>query len=126
MAVTFPELKTFFTSSVSMVAPVSLIATYPTPALLATARPEEVRQVLRHARDYRHVHGVERLQALARNSSGLPPDPGRAWRLRWVTDFLLTNFRYQAALNKRIKELVKEWEGYEWIAQVPYSSPLTL
>jgi transposase len=126
MAVTFPELKTFFTSSVSTVAPVSLIAAYPTPALLATAPPEEVCQVLGQARDYRHIHRVGRLQALARNSSGLPPDPGRAWRLNWLTDFLLTSFRHQAALDKRIKELVEEWEGYQWIAQVPYSSPITL
>jgi hypothetical protein len=46
MAVTFPELKTFFTGSVSSLAPVSLIAEYPTPALLATAPREEVREIL--------------------------------------------------------------------------------
>ena len=46
MAVTFPELKTFFTSSVSTVASIRLIATYPTPALLAEAPAEEVYDVL--------------------------------------------------------------------------------
>ncbi|NIN64450.1 MAG: hypothetical protein GTO63_07060, partial [Anaerolineae bacterium] len=32
MALIFPELKTFFTSSVSTVVPVKLVAAYPTPA----------------------------------------------------------------------------------------------
>jgi hypothetical protein len=32
MAVVFPELKTYFTGSVSSIAPVRLIAAYPTPA----------------------------------------------------------------------------------------------
>lgn len=94
MVVTFPELKTFFTSSVSTVVPVSLVAAYPTPALLAEASAEEVRQVLWKARGYRHTHRAAELQALAGDSSGLPPDPGRVWRLEWLTNFLRTNFRY--------------------------------
>jgi transposase len=126
MAVTFPELKTFFTGSVSTVVPVSLVAAYPTPALLADAPEEEVRQVLWQERGYHQAHRVAELQALARSSSGLLPDPGRAWRLRWLTDFLLTNFRHQATLDKRIKELVEQWEDYALVAQVPYSGPATL
>jgi hypothetical protein len=43
MAVTFPELKTFFTSSVSTITPVRLIAAYPTPALLAATPSEQTR-----------------------------------------------------------------------------------
>ena len=126
MAVIFPELKIFFTSSVSTVVPVRLVATYPTPALLAEAPAEKVRQVLWKARGYQHTHRVAELQALARDSSGLPPDPGRAWRLEWLTNFLLTNFQYQAALDKRIKELVEQRDSYELIVKVPYSGPATL
>lgn len=37
MAVVFPELKTFFTQSVSTIAPVTLIAAYPTPADFSSA-----------------------------------------------------------------------------------------
>jgi len=126
IAVTFPELKTFFTSSVSTVVPVSLITAYPTPALLAEAPAEEVHQVLWEARDYQHARRVDGLQALARNSSGLLPDPGRVWRLNWLTCFLLTNSRHQAALDKRIKELLEQREDYELIVNVPYSGPATL
>jgi hypothetical protein len=32
--------------------------------------------------------------------SKLLPEPGRAWRLAWVTDFLLANFEADAALDK--------------------------
>ena len=110
MAVSFPELKTFFTSGVSTVVPVSLVAAYPTPALIAEASEEKLRQVLWKARGYQHAHRVEELQALARNSSGLLPDPSRVWRLEWLTDFLRTNFRHQATLGKRIKELVEQHE----------------
>jgi transposase len=126
MAVVFPELKTFFTSSVATVVPVSLMAAYPTPALLAEAPEEDVHRVLWKARGYQHAHRVAELQALARDSSGLLPDPGRVWRLEWLTDFLLTNFQHQAALDKRIKELVEQRDGYELIVNVPYSGPAAL
>ena len=126
MAVTFPELKLFFTSSVSTVGPVSLVAAYPTPALLAETAKEEVYQVLWKAGCYQHARRVAELQALARDSSGLLPDPGRVWRLEWLTGFLLTNFRYQASLDKQVQELVKQREGYELIVNVPYSGPNTL
>jgi hypothetical protein len=125
MAVTFPELKTFFTGSVSTVAPVSLVAAYPTPALLAEAKTDEVKDVLRQAGDYQHAHRASELLTLACDSSGLMPDPGRAWRLEWLTKFLLDNFRYQAELDKRIKRLVREREDYPLIADVPYSGPNT-
>src|SRR3989337_188954 len=58
MAGVHPELKTFFTGSVSSIAPVRLIAAYPTPAELAAASAEEVRAVLWQARAYHHAHRV--------------------------------------------------------------------
>jgi transposase len=126
MAVVFPELKTFFTRSVSSIAPVSLIAAYPTPAELAAASAEEVRSVLWQAGAYHHAKRVHELQAMAHSSSGLLPDPQRAWRLGWVTGFLLANFKAQAALEKQVETLVTEREDYQWIVDVPYSGPATL
>jgi transposase len=126
MAVTFPELKTFFTSSVSTIAPVRLIAAYPTPALLAQAPAEEVHNVLWQGGAYQHARRVNKLQALARDSSGLLPDPGRAWRIEWLTNFLLSNFLYQAALDRQLKKLVEQRREYKWIVTVPYSGPATL
>jgi transposase len=126
MAVTFPELKTFFTSSVSTVVPVRLIAAYPTPAMLAAASDEQVYDVLWKAGAYQHARRVDELQTLARDSSGLLPDPGRAWRIEWLTNFLLTNFLHQGALNKRLKRLVEQRPDYELVVNVPYSGPDTL
>ncbi|MEA3374583.1 MAG: transposase [Chloroflexota bacterium] len=126
MAVTFPELKTFFTSSVSTVGPVSLIAAYPTPGLLAEAPEEEVGQVLWQARCYHHARRVGELQRLARASSGLLPNPGRAWRLKWLTDFLLTNFQHQKALDTQIEDLVEQRDDYQLIVNVPYAGSATL
>lgn len=126
MAVTFPELKTFFSSSVSTVAPVRLISAYPTPALLAEASAQEVHRVLSEAGAHRHAGRVDELQKLARDSSGLLPDPGRAWRIEWVTQFLLTNFEYQRTLSKRVRMLVEQREEYALLVHVPYSGPSTL
>jgi hypothetical protein len=126
MAVTFPELKTFFTSSVSTVGPVSLVAAYPTPTLLAQAPQEHVRQVLWEARCYKHACRASELQRLARDSSGLSPNPGRAWRLTWLCDFLLANFRHQKALHQQIEDLVDQRDDYELIVNVPYAGPATL
>jgi len=126
MAVTFPELKTFFTSSVSTVVPVRLVAAYPTPALLAEATEEEVKDVLWQAGGYQHAHRASELLTLARDSSGLLPDPGRAWRLEWLTNFLLTNVQYQAQLDKCVEGLLEQREDYELIVKVPYSGPNAL
>jgi len=126
MAVTFPELKTFFTSSVSTIVPVRLIAAYPTPALLGAAPSEQVYEVLWKASAYQHARRVDELQALAQDSSGLLPDPGRAWRIEWLTHFLLTNFLHRATLNKRLKKLVQQRDDYASIVEVPYSGPATL
>jgi hypothetical protein len=126
MAVVFPELKAFFSFSVSTAVPVRLVAAYPTPALLAEASEEAVREVLWQARGYQHARRVAELQALAADSSGLLPNPDLVWRLEWLTDFLLTNFRHQATLEDRITRLVEQRQDYQLIAQVPYASPATL
>jgi len=126
MAVVFPELKTFFTSSVSTAVPVRLVAAYPTPALLAEAPEEAVREVLWQACGYQHARRVAELQALAAESSGLLPNPDLVWRLEWLTDFLLANFHHQATLERRVTKLVEQRRDYQLIAKVPYASPATL
>lgn len=126
MAVIFPELKTFFKSSVSTVAPISLVARLATPAELAEAPLEEVRALLREVRAYQHAERAAELQALARTSSGLVPDPGRAWRLSWLTEFLLKNIQLQAALEKQIAGRVTNKPEYQLLEAIPYSGPVTL
>jgi hypothetical protein len=126
MAVVFPELKTFFSKSVSSLAPVNLMAAYPTPAEIAAASVEEVKAVVWSAEAYHHARRVEELQELARHSSGLLPDPGRAWRLEWLAGLLLSHLQAQAELEKQVKMQVTRHADYAWIEAVPYAGPATL
>ena len=126
LAAVFPELKTFFTKSVSTVAPVTLIAHYPTPAELAAAPAEEVKAVLWEVGAYHHAKRVGELQRLARTSSGLLPGPSQAWRLAWLPEFLLHNFAAAKALRKRVVAVVTQREDYAWLATVPAATPATL
>ena len=102
------------------------MAAYPTPALLAKAPEDEVREVLWKTGAYHHAKRASELCVLAGNSFGLLPDPGRVWRQEWLTHFLLTNFEYQAALDRRIKLLLEQRDDYQLITTVPYSGPNTL
>jgi hypothetical protein len=79
--------------------------------------------VLWEACCYHHVYLMSELQDLARDSSGLLPNPGRAWRLKWLTDFLLTNFRCHKALDKQIEERVEQRDDYQWIFNFPTPGP---
>jgi transposase len=126
IAVVFPELKFFFESSVSSFVPISLMAQYPSPGEIASAKSEDVYEVLWKAKGYQHAKRVEELQALARNSSGLLPDPGRAWRLSWLADFLLANLQLQAQLDKQIEHLCNSQANYALLVGIPYSGPNTL
>ena len=122
----FPELKTFFTKSVSTVGPVSLMAAYATPKLLSEAPEEDIRRVLQATSCHRHAKRVSELQELARDSSGVRPNPGRLWRVNYLTSFLLTNFPHQKALDHQIKELVEQRDDYHLVVKVPRSGPATL
>jgi hypothetical protein len=126
MAGIFPELKVFFTSSVSTVGPVSLMAAYPTPDQLSEATEEDVRRVLKKASCHSHAARVDEVLELARDSSGVPPTPGRLWRVRYLADFLLTNFTHQKALKRQIEDLVEPRDDYQLLVDVPRSGPTTL
>jgi hypothetical protein len=126
MAVVFPELKIFFTRSVASLAPVRLVAAYPTPAELAAASAEDVQAVLWATGVYHHARRVGELQELALHSSGLLPDPGRAWRLEWLTGLLLSHLEAQAELSKQLKAQVIRHPDYVWIEPVPYAGSATL
>ena len=126
MAVVFPELKVFFESSVARPVSVALMATYPSPAEIAAAPAQEVRTVLWEAKGYQHAKRVSELQALARESSGLLPDPTRAWRMNWLTHFLLMNFQAQNDIYKQIKRRLILHPGYDLLKPIPYTGLTTL
>ena len=126
MAMTFPEMKFFFEGSVSSLVPVRLMAHYSSPAEIAAADPGELSEILRKARGSRHAKRVKELQELARTSSGILPDPGRAWRLAWLTQFLLTNFELLAQLDRQIEHLCDSHPGYGLLMGIPYAGPNAL
>lgn len=63
---------------------------------------------------------------LARNSSGSLPDPGRAWRLAWMSEFLLSNFELLSQLDKQIEHVCSDHPNYPLLMDIPYSGPNTL
>ena len=126
MAIVFPELKFFFEGSVSSSTPIRLMASYPSPAEIANAVPEELYDFLWKARSYQHAKRVQELQDLARNSSGSLPDPGRAWRLTWMSQFLLSNFELLSQLEKQIEHVCSIHPNYTLLMDIPYSGPNTL
>ncbi|MFO7943030.1 MAG: transposase [Anaerolineales bacterium] len=126
MAVVFPELKTFFTKSVSSIAPVTLMHHFPSPVEIASSPAEDVYDVLWQVGAYHHAKRVDELQQLARSSSGVLPDLGRAWRLSWLTDYMLDNFQAKATLDRYIEERVTSRPEYKLLSALPYSSPISL
>lgn len=126
MAVVFPELKFFFAGSVSSLVAVRLMAHYPSPAEIAGASSEELYEVLWKARGYQHAKRVDELQDLARNTSGILPDPGRAWRLHWLTQFLLSNFELLSQLDQQIEHLCENHPDYSLLVGIPYAGPNAL
>jgi transposase len=126
MAMIFPELKFFFEGSVSSLVPVQLMAHYASPSQIAEADPQELAEILWRARGYRHAKRVQELQELARTSSGILPDPGRAWRLTWLTQFILDNSELLAELDHQIERLCNDHPGYALLVGIPYAGPNTL
>ena len=119
MAVVFPELKTFFTKSVTSRAPVALMAAFPSPAEIGSAETAAIRDVLWQVEAYHHAKRAAELKALARASSGLLPDPVRAWRIGWLTDLLLAADKAKRAMDKQIRQQVHQRSEYAFIQSLP-------
>src|SRR5262249_2589719 len=79
-AATFPEFKTFFRGSTASSAARALLAQFPTPESLAEADTEDVSNVLRSARAYKHAKRAGELQQLARSSAGALLLSHHQWR----------------------------------------------
>jgi transposase len=83
-AATFPELKTFFRDSTASPTARALLASFPTPQDLASATTDEVGDVLRAARSYRHAKRAAELRELARTSAGVRMLTQQHWRQSWI------------------------------------------
>jgi transposase len=88
VAVTFPELKTFFTDAVTGHAARNLLKRYPTPQELKEAAVTEIAQVLAESKAFNHAKRADQLLALAQSSAGLRIESHHRWRQEWILNQL--------------------------------------
>jgi transposase len=100
-ALTFPELKTFFKGSTAAPAARALLEHFATPQDLAAAPTEHVTEVLRSVHAYGHALRAAELQALAKQTAGVPTLTHHQWRQAWLIKQL-------SVLEGARKELVDE------------------
>jgi transposase len=53
-------------------------------------------------------------------------DPGRAWRMQWLTEFLLKNLELHAALKAEITRRAERRPDYHLLSELPYAGVISL
>lgn len=124
VAVTFPELKSFFTGSTATPAVRRLLDRFPTPADLAAASVEEVKEALRAAHATTHVHRAEELHALARQSAGVRALTHHLWRQAWIIRQLPALEEARQALVEEIRLITATHPYAPIIDSLPVRSPI--
>ncbi len=124
VAVTFPELKAFFTTSTATPAVRRLLERFPTPAELAAASIEDVEQALRDAHAPTHVRRAEELHALARQSAGVRALTHHLWRQAWIIGQLPTLEEARRALLEEIGRITAAHPYAPIIDSLPVRSPI--
>jgi transposase len=124
VAVTFPELKTFFTDSTARPAARAVLERFPTPRDLAAASPEEIAAVLRGARDYLHAKRAEELHALATSSVGLRTLSSHQWRQAWIIKQLPSLEEARDELVARLAKATRAHPYTPLIESLPITSPV--
>src|SRR6266508_402233 len=123
-AATFPELKTFFRESTASPAARALLATYPTPQDLATATTEEISDVLRAKRSYRHAKRAEELRELARASAGVRMLTQQHWRQSWIIKQLDVLDEARQDLVNQVQQISITHPYARIIESLPVKSPI--
>ncbi len=124
VAVTFPELKTFFTTSTARPAVRALLERYPTPQDLSVATPEEVADVLHSARAYAHAKRAGELVALAQSSAGLKVIGHHLWRQGWIIQQLPTLEKARAELIQQLRQATVAHPYTPILESLPVKSPI--
>jgi hypothetical protein len=84
LALTFPELKSFFVTSTASPTARALLERYPNPRVLSQASPEELTLFLTSLKAPRHAKRANELLELAQGSAGLPAMVLNQWRQGWI------------------------------------------
>src|SRR5271157_1882240 len=112
VAVTFPELKSFFVNGTAAKTVRLLLERWPTPQELAAADPADVTMLLSDAHAWTHAKRTEELMALAKSSVGAKMMVHHQWRQGWIIKQL-------PVLEKAREELVAQLQ--QIIAHHPYT-----
>ncbi len=124
VAVTFPELKSFFTTSTARPAVRALLEHYPTPQDLSVARPEDVADVLHAARAYAHAKRAGELVALARASAGVKVIGHHLWRQGWIIQQLPVLEKARAELVQQLRQATATHPYTPILESLPVKSPI--
>jgi transposase len=124
VAVTFPELKTFFTTSTARPAVRALLERFPTPQDLSAASPEDVADVLRGARAYSHAKRADELLALAQSSAGVKAIGHHLWRQGWIIQQLPVLEQARAELIQQLRQATAAHPYTPIIESLPVKSPI--
>jgi transposase len=123
-AATFPELKTFFRDSTASPTARALLASFPTPQDLAAATTDEVGDVLRAARSYRHAKRAAELQELARASAGVRMLTQQHWRQGWIIKQLDVLDEARQDLIEQVQRISVTHRYAPIIESLPVKSPI--
>jgi transposase len=123
-AATFPELKTFFRDSTASPTARALLASFPTPQDLAAATTEEIGDVMRVARSYRHAKRAEELQALAQASAGVRMLTQQHWRQSWIIKQIDLLEEARRDLVEQVQRISAEHRYTPIIESLPVRSPI--
>jgi len=124
VAVTFPELKTFFPDSTAGRVARRLLKEYPTPQALAEAGAEKVAALLREAHGYQHAKRVDELMQLANESVGLKVFGSNQWRQGWIIDQLTFLEDARQQLIGQIRTAIADHPYTPIIESLPVKSPI--
>ena len=102
----------------------ALLAAFPTPQDLATATTEEIGDVLRAKRSYRHAKRAGELRELARASAGLRMLTQQHWRQGWIIKQLEVLDEARLDLVNQVKQISVTHPYAPIIESLPVKSPI--
>lgn len=124
VAVTFPELKSFFVNGTSGKTVQLLLKRWPTPQELAEANPSDVTELLSSARAYSHAKRTDELLALAKSSAGAKMMHHHLWRQGWLMDQLPTLEKAREELVSQLEQILVNHPYRPIIESLPLKSPI--
>ena len=124
VAVTFPELKSFFTNGTAAKTVRLLLERWPTPQELAAADPADVTALLSSAHAWTHAKRTEELMALAKSSAGAKMMMHHQWRQGWIIKQLPVLEKAREELVAQLQQIIAHHPYTPIIESLPTKSPI--